>query len=230
MYETIATNPSFGIVCSNGLINDELGDHAHPWPRSVGHTIFALLRDYTWACVVEDENLACRDGNGQPDSSAASAKTCDYAHGGLFVSGTVRDVLFNGYDDPLSDRLTNLMQLSQRGLHLSCLQPQTSSYSEDCDELPSLHCATASKGYVVTHETLGVVLNVSRPEEGSYGKDWGQWFEHQWQLPYGLGSIDSPVTAVWRGELVNNHSFQQRQVPSHTTDRGSAMMYVWECG
>lgn len=203
IWETIATDPSFGLVCSSSLINDELGDHPHPWPRTVGHSLFAMMRSLTWECVVEDGRLAC------PDSYASDSPTsCDYAHGGPFVSGSVRDLLFGGYSDPFTDRLVNLLELRPRGLSLACLDAPTAQWSDDCDALPSLQCGA---GYQVSHRDHGPLLNVSRPSAN--GTLYGQWFEPSWALPMGLGSVDSPVAGVYLGKLVdNNSSFHKARV------------------
>jgi hypothetical protein len=35
MYQTVLSNPSYGIVCSSTSIKDEAGDHKHPRLRKV---------------------------------------------------------------------------------------------------------------------------------------------------------------------------------------------------
>ena len=211
---TRVTNPTLGIYCDDDKIlainTPEYHNYQslvdHPYPRKRGNVIAAHLYEWATDRVLFEERLWC-----------FNPEICDYKKSGMFTEQRVRDVLFEGYTDPLAIKILN-WDLAPRNLSLRCRNRTVNYFTEDCRPVYTNDCT--EDGYEVLwhggpdpnipNANESVIMHVGRQSDQRH-----QWFSPEVQLPFGLGEFDNPAFAIYAGQLWNNSKFQKDRVCAH---------------
>ena len=118
MYDTLpAGNPS-GIYCGYGVVEKR--------GNIVGH----MLHAYAFDLILKDGGLMCANDD---------TRTCDFMKGGLYTTQKARDVLFEGYVDPITVKFLNY-DLAEKNLTIVCKNQTVRSRNEVCGEVYEPDC------------------------------------------------------------------------------------------
>mmetsp|Transcript_36450 Transcript_36450/g.84271 ORF Transcript_36450/g.84271 Transcript_36450/m.84271 type:complete len:619 (-) Transcript_36450:142-1998(-) len=118
MYDTLpAGNPS-GIYCGYGVVEKR--------GNIVGH----MLHAYAFDLILKDGGLMCANDD---------SRTCDFMKGGLYTTQKARDVLFEGYVDPITVKFLNY-DLAEKNLTIVCKNQTVRSRNEVCGEVYEPDC------------------------------------------------------------------------------------------
>jgi hypothetical protein len=136
-WETLISDPTFGIYCDLVTILkiDSAYDHdyqsatIHPYPRQRGNVIAFWLQEWSTYRVLIERRTVCNDPS-----------DCDYASGGMFVTQSVRRLLFEGYVDRVAMRLLN-SELEPYNLTARCVNRSTLELDEYCRPVENIECS-----------------------------------------------------------------------------------------
>ncbi|CAM9701007.1 unnamed protein product, partial [Chrysoparadoxa australica] len=187
VFQTIISAPATGIECDW----ERLYANPHPYPKQPGNVLAEMINYYAHQLVLKDEGLICED-----------PAACDYARGGFFTTRLARDVLFDGYTDPLVMKLLN-RRYAGRQLTIQCNERAVKGFTEQCETIYEDDCSQS--GFQVLHPDHGIIMRVNRDEARHL------WHSVELSLPHNLGSISNPAFAVFPGQTWANETFQKQR-------------------
>jgi len=146
-WETLVTDPTFGIYCDAGTIlkidtayaHDYQSATKHPYPRKRGNVVAFWLQEWTVSKVMIQDRVVCDD-----------PADCDYAAGGLFTTHSARRLLFEGYVDRVGMMLLNA-ELGEANLTAKCVDDRPVAVTESCSDVVNTECSDG--GFSVEHST-----------------------------------------------------------------------------
>uniref|UniRef100_A0A7S1XWL1 Uncharacterized protein n=2 Tax=Phaeomonas parva TaxID=124430 RepID=A0A7S1XWL1_9STRA len=189
-WQTILSNPAYGIQCDP----NQIVGLPHPQPLSRGNILSHLMEDMTYEVIFRAEQLICLDTG-----------DCDYMRGGLYTNQKVRNILFDGYVDPVVLRIVNT-ELLAHDLQMVCNHDRTLGTSDFCVPIADNDCTDL--GINITVRSTGEhVYTFSRTENPH------AWFANEFTVDV-LGdrnvTVRNPAFALHRGGLSKNITFQKK--------------------
>jgi len=89
-----------------------------------------MLHAYAFDLILKDGGLMCANDD---------SRTCDFMKGGLYTTQKARDVLFEGYVDPITVKFLNY-DLAEKNLTIVCKNQTVRSRNEVCGEVYEPDC------------------------------------------------------------------------------------------
>lgn len=182
-WQTTISDGAFGIYCDETSIlkvntpysHDYLSTTSHPYRRKRGNVVASWLKEWTWRKILTQGRIFCDN----PES-------CNYASGAMFVTHTVRRILFEGYVDRLSVKLLN-HQLAPHNLTVRCINRSALDYTELCYPVENVECSEL--GFEIVSATAPGVAQFSR--NGSRAFEW-----YMPEIAINLENLSIPLGAV----------------------------------
>ena len=144
VFQTSISNPSAGIICDVSGVQG----YPHPYSKPLGIIVNNMLSSLT-VTLEEQRGLVC-----------ASPSTCDFTSGGLFITTTVRELLFEGFTDPLVLKYLNLKH-AQDNISFACVDSAfASSPSGSCTK-STYSCGKEGVRLLWSNKSLDLVYGIT---------------------------------------------------------------------
>mmetsp|Transcript_16259 Transcript_16259/g.33447 ORF Transcript_16259/g.33447 Transcript_16259/m.33447 type:complete len:1396 (-) Transcript_16259:49-4236(-) len=204
IWKTLALDPAFGIQCNDVRI----WTNSHPYPKKNGNVIEAFITDVLWEETLRKQLLVCSNPSYVQNPQGYYEADCSYDKGGMFIMAKARDILFEGFTDPLTIKIMNSkFKMLKKGYQIVCNNQVEVSYHYKCGPIYDPQCGDG--GFSVIHETEGVLKNMTRNTV--------DWYLPDIDLGAGFGTIDNPVFAAYSGGLFKDKQLEQNVTTTSRT-------------
>ena len=219
-WETIKSAPTLGIYCDADSIlkinspgfHDYVSFAPHPWQRKRGNVVATQMFEWVVLRILKEERIWCSD-----------PVDCNYKKSGMFTEQRARDVIFEGYADPLAIKLLN-RDLAPRNLTLRCVNRTVNYKTEYCQPIYTNDCTESGFEVLYRGDVTGfkdeVIMHVARR-----GENRAHWHSPEVKLPYGLGQFENPAFALYAGQMWKNSTFQKQRACAHRFLGGPKNLY-----
>lgn len=214
-YTTQMEDSAFGLYCTATSVG--LAYDSHPFPMKRANVLAKMIQNMALNQVLRFNRFLCDN-----------PVDCDYKKGGVYTTRTARQLLFDGYVDPIAVKVLN-EELKSKNMSIECVNKSTIAKDEFCFPIANIECTddgfrilyhgnmtNQTKKFAMdalvdnavlngTGENVTASMTVSR-----VGENVAQWYSTFLTLPDGT-TIRNPTYAHYSGMLWNGYDFRTGQ-------------------